>query len=161
MSKIVTDEFSGRDIELHEHKSFHVYESIEDFALARPGVLQAIRYRATVDALLHFANRVRELGGADFIDKLMPSTPDNAESCLIANALNFNSQIMGHKGVWSMHVANLELAEEISDGMDLAVYHEFDDEIYRGSAITLPEEIGLVALAFDSNHDVELMQFSR
>lgn len=43
--------------------------------------------------VLAFANKLREAGDADPIGALMPSTPGNSQACLIANALNFQSQV--------------------------------------------------------------------
>ena len=48
---------------------------------------------ATEEEVLDFANRVREAGGANALEALLPSEPGNPESCLIANALNFGCSV--------------------------------------------------------------------
>jgi hypothetical protein len=45
---------------------------------------------ATEAELLEFANKIREAGGANPLDALMPSTPSDSKACLIAQALNFS-----------------------------------------------------------------------
>lgn len=48
---------------------------------------------ATEEELLAFANKVRQAGGANVLEALLPSTPNQMKTCLIANALNFGCQI--------------------------------------------------------------------
>src|SRR4051812_34694482 len=48
---------------------------------------------ASKDELLAYANRIREAGGANALDALLPSTPQQNSACLIARALNFGCKV--------------------------------------------------------------------
>jgi hypothetical protein len=58
---------------------------------------------ATEDELLTFANQVRESGGGDQVSALMPSLPNMPNTCLIANALNFQSTVIGASKAWMVN----------------------------------------------------------
>lgn len=113
---------------------------------------------ATEQETLDFANRLRSAGAADTLDALMPSTPEDVDSCLIANACNFKCAVFGAPNDgerWAMHfpkntpharIRALAAAvgcevEEVLDSLDL--------ESYSRLALVLPEAIGNVAAAFD------------
>lgn len=114
---------------------------------------------ATEEELLAFANKVREAGGANVLEALLPSKPGNPNTCLIANALNFSCSICPmdehfdtypHEGRWQM------VLPENTDHDQIAKLHEVigGDLIGSGTAydrfaITLPREIGNAANAFD------------
>jgi hypothetical protein len=85
--------------------------------------------RATLQETLDFANKVREAGGADALDALMPSSPQEPGACLIA---------------------------KIADALSLKVKVVHDDLFYaqrNRAKILLPVEIGQVAQDFDNAAD--------
>lgn len=132
-------------------------------------------YCATEEALLEFANKLRKAGAADPLESLLPSYQGNSEACLIANALNFKSEIrpdlFARKSVntqnidgnqWAMLLPE-NMTEErirhIAEQVECEVVRlegaRFEQAIYglRGLAgrlvIALPWEIGNAASAFD------------
>jgi hypothetical protein len=128
--------------------------------------------RATLQETLDFANKVREAGGADALDALMPSSPQEPGACLIANALNFSCEISGAaddrvigaadswgKDRWAMHLEGakaIEQAHKIADALSLKVKVVHDDLFYaqrNRAKILLPVEIGQVAQDFDNAAD--------
>jgi len=169
------DNMSAEDVE------WHIEEYVEH------DDLNAIRERASVDELLAFANDIRRVGGSnDMLHELIPSTPTDSSACLIANALNFQSQIQGSdygdqvgENLWEMTIENEAVANaiEVSD-LNLQVFHNYntdseelydDDgefldetevEVYYNSSIILPLPIGHAASAFDSFCDYELEKFN-
>lgn len=125
--------------------------------------------RSTLEELKIFANKIREAGGAEFLDELMPAIPQHANSCLIALNLNFDCEVQAeqankdgkynHLGynpgesVWTMYIGNYKKGKKIADEMDLPFDGEGEDidEHYEGYAdIILPAKIGRVAAAFDA-----------
>ena len=48
---------------------------------------------ATEEELLEFVNKARAAGGADILEALLPSKPEIASQCLIANGLNFGCTV--------------------------------------------------------------------
>lgn len=117
------------------------------------------RRYATEDELLDFANKVREAGGADPIEALMPSKPKYARQCLIANALNFSCVVdslagglLGKPRVWAMFLPE-DLSDEQKRRIADAVGSPIEDS-YKGPCVRLPEHIGNAAAAFDEKtHD--------
>lgn len=101
--------------------------------------------RATLPELIEFANDVRQAGGGNPLDALMPAVPQDSTQCLIAKNLNFNCRVSGYNGAWAMWVDDSATADRIADGMGLECIH-------LGKAahgVILPEAIGQVATDFD------------
>lgn len=111
---------------------------------------------ATEEELLRFANVVRQAGGANPIEALLPSRPEKPSECLIANALNFSCSV--NRGALGYH----------DDSYEFVWYMEFpynmdEDrirEIAKGAhcrvrrpgsqlVMQLPRHIGNAAWAFD------------
>lgn len=127
--------------------------------------------RATIEETLAFANAIREAGGGNPLDALMPAVPSDPSQCLIAKNLNFNCRVAGleeddvhgelipaaYEGAWVMLFGNNKtLRDTIANALDLPAidsYIEDDtDEGWRREpdyAIVLPAEIGQVAADFD------------
>lgn len=112
---------------------------------------------ATLDELLVFCNKVREAGGGELIDALMPGDECDPHSCLIARNLNFDcfvNKTGGEPSSWFMAVPNEAVAEDISRKLDLPTtevpnpWYDEDDEYVV--AVKLPVSIGRVAEAFDN-----------
>lgn len=112
---------------------------------------------ATPEEIREFCNRVRVAGGADVLDALLPSIPDDPESCLIARNLNFHCEVNGDNNnyasasgtKWHMTIMeNRPLAERIANELDLPVEHYSGD-----SDISLPRSIGLAAEKFDARDE--------
>ena len=112
--------------------------------------------RATLEELLEFANKVREAGGGDVIEALMPSNPAIPESCLIANALNFNCQVSGGIGEpWYMMISDRAVARKIVDKLGLKGEYLEDSALStRAANVYLPDKIGHVARDFDRAADI-------
>jgi hypothetical protein len=128
--------------------------------------------RATLEELLEFANKVRAAGGGKPLQALMPSVPQDPETCLIARNLNFECSVddsgshyfspqqkenagyewTSSKDVaWTMHVANGETAEKIGESLSLDYITDYDeDHGWEDGFILLPARIGAVAQAFDN-----------
>lgn len=119
--------------------------------------------RATLAELHIFANKVREAGGGNPIDALMPAVPQDSQQCLIAKNLNFNCEVKGTDGYawpdddWVMELTDKDVRDRIAAALDLptaerqASAWEVGDQFY---AVRLPNEIGAVAQAFDNSHDI-------
>lgn len=125
--------------------------------------------RATLSELLEFANKVREAGGGNPLDALMPAVPQDASQCLIAKNLNFNCKV--HHGpcgadgdevfegvrpeddAWCMLIEDKALRNRIAEALDLpkVSWHEKSWDGGRNTfyAIELPKRIGAVAAEFD------------
>lgn len=113
--------------------------------------------RATLEEVLEFANAVREAGGGNPIDALMPAVPGDADQCLIAKNLNFNCQVAGGpvQGIWYMYISDHDIATRIAEKLELELdsahrYRGYDNK----SRIELPVRIGNVARDFDKTEDV-------
>lgn len=102
--------------------------------------------RATLKELKEFADKVREAGGGNPLDALMPSVPGDSQQCLIAKNLNFNCHVdaEGPNGQWVMGIEDEETVTAIAKKLELAIYS--DDYTY---GVILPPEIGEVAATFD------------
>lgn len=111
--------------------------------------------RASLAELTKFANKVREAGGGNPLDALMPAVPGNSERCLIAKNLNFNCFVDSpyDDGWWYMSVEDENIAKQIGEALGLPVNEApFEDRRYAESdqwMIRLPDEIGRVAYDFD------------
>lgn len=106
--------------------------------------------RASLEELIEFANKVREAGGGNPLDALMPSVPGDTQQCLIAKNLNFNCEVDGDgpNGEWTMHVESAETAKDIADSLGLELHDPYEDDYFN--TVILPPEIGEVARVFDS-----------
>lgn len=127
------------------------------------------------DELLAYANRIREAGGANALDALLPSKPGQAHACLIANALNFGCEVRPIFGrdypdgsqPWAMRTADDDttrrLAKRVNgrtlwvwfDGWEMTTTGpsaEYEDEYDRFLVLLLPKRIGNAADAFDNKH---------
>lgn len=101
---------------------------------------------ASLEELKDFCNKVREAGGAELLDELLPALPTDATACLIAKALNFDSTVGGatsdHKDpsgrpLWAMTPPTEEIAKRISEALGLPLdyaeaYTRTDDERWKG-----------------------------
>lgn len=130
----------------------------EDFTIYPVNVLIAEE-----DELIDFANTIREAGGANVIDALMPSNPGLSQSCLIANALNFSASVdaslsstklpwhtqpLSRRGlVWKMFLPP-NMGDERARQLGRAT-RCYVDTTYGGE-LWLPVHIGNAAHAFDS-----------
>ena len=158
----IVKEFGNVELNGTIEKYFWEYESLNK--------LEAIRGRASIDELIDFANQVRLAGNGEVIDKLLMSVPQDPENCVIANALNFDSEVSDNFGPWAMEPENNKLVEPICEAMGLEIVYRYsEDEIDEGfvpaddnyaAAIKLPKNIYQVAEAFDTRLDVELEQYS-
>lgn len=116
--------------------------------------------RATFDQLLAFANKVREAGGGNPLDALMPSVPQDASQCLIARNLNFNCEVSGadRDGRWYMNIEDPATVEAIAEKLDLEIRygHQWIEGQYTEVArsLLLPVEIGNVARDFDEAQEI-------
>lgn len=104
--------------------------------------------RATLEELKEFANKVREAGGANPIDALIPAVPQDSEQCLIAKNLNFNCSVEpggSHNGwpndEWVMVLPDEAIRDSIASKLGLKPVGHY--------GVLLPSEIGAVAQAFD------------
>ena len=120
--------------------------------------------RASLRKTLNFANKVREAGGANALEALMPSHPQEPSACLIANALNFDCQISGSSTwsddrSWSMYLKGakaIEKGRKIAAALKLEI-REKSSPFYpqdNGVEIILPPEIGQVAHDFDKASEI-------
>lgn len=116
--------------------------------------------RASLEELLVFANAVREAGGGNPIDALLPATPVDPNACLIAKNLNFNCEVNRDTIGWYMYVTDSAIREKIAVKLQLSTR-----TIDRGAyfveepgnhkprlivGIILPGAIGLIAEDFDN-----------
>lgn len=125
--------------------------------------------RASFAELLAFANKVREAGGGNPLDALMPAVPEDASQCLIAKNLNFNCRV--HSGPsrddeilegaydprepWCMVTDDKDLRDRIAAALDLPIL-TWSDELMHSAprkthyAVILPDNIGQIAAEFDA-----------
>jgi hypothetical protein len=164
--KIVTDPVSGRKIYVNEADFANCNSNIDSYFSAggnKEGLtnvdLHLIRNRADIDKLLKFANDVRQAGGGEIIDELLMSNPQDSSACLIARALNFDSQVNDDYGPWAMHIDDPVLVFDITESLDLNVVWDDPDYEHTAVGVELPEDIAYVAQAFDTYVDVELEKY--
>lgn len=121
------------------------------------------------DELLAYANRIREAGGANALEALLPSIPGNQEGCLIARALNFGCKVYPLTSLknlkdgsweWVMETPNDDTARKLAKGIGArtlrldywqdvrAAKHEIETRL----VVLLPKRIGNAAHAFDEHH---------
>lgn len=104
---------------------------------------------ATEEELLEFCNKVRQAGGANVLEALLPSVQQSSYSCLIANALNFGCSVSPYmNGIWLMR-----FPENISASQRKAISEATGLDVRPGVGkswvMELPEHIGNAAKAFD------------
>lgn len=120
--------------------------------------------RATLEELLEFANKVREAGGGNPLDALMPAVPADASQCLIAKNLNFNCEVDKlFNDDWTMNFhSDRATRDAVAEGLGLesrttpdlpenmspAQREQYEDEDFS-YYVMLPDEIGQVAEEFD------------
>ncbi len=113
--------------------------------------------RASLEETLEFCNEVREAGGTNALDALLPAVPQESESCLIAANLNFNCSVDGDgKGQWYMIIEPGYAAVDIdaiqeATGCEAGSAEQYAMAGYSDEAvlIKLPWGIGQVAKDFD------------
>lgn len=157
---VVEDWKSKRHILVVEDDYSICNNDIEDYFREFKNIdcLFAIRNRASVNEVITFANKIRNAGGADIINELMPSIPEEPNSCLIANALNFDCEVNTDiNGNWTMSVYDYNTGINIAENLGMEYCSSEDDNVV---IIDLPERIGLVAEAFDSFCDAELEEYN-
>lgn len=118
---------------------------------------------ATKSELLKFANRVREAGGANVLDALLPAAPQVSSACLIARALNFECEVQGFDSAtkfpegddeWGMFIfrgndqESEALTEQIATKLNLRTARDGGTE-GDPLCLVLPRHIGNAAWAFD------------
>lgn len=106
---------------------------------------------ATEAELLRFANVIRQAGGAEVLEALLPSQPAVANQCLIANALNFSCEV--DRGplypAWHMAFPDNMDEDRIREIAKAAHCRVRRPEPEEKLVIQLPEHIGNTAWAFD------------
>lgn len=108
---------------------------------------------ATIAELTDFANKVREAGGGNPLDALMPAVPEDQEQCLIAKNLNFNCEVNteGPGGSWIMVLAgDMETRDKIAEKLGLKKYDWEQNPGELQYSVILPAAIGRVADEFDN-----------
>ncbi len=157
--EVIVDSNSGRKIFVRPDELHKANEHGIDIEFVIGSDYQAIAERASVEEIIDFANIVRNAGGGEIISDLMPSYPQDPNSCLIANALNFDCRVDGFNGEdWAMRVEEEELARKIASAINCEYHYDGSDS--NEFAIVLPYNIGMVAKAFDSYRDVELETYN-
>jgi hypothetical protein len=124
--------------------------------------------RASLEELKEFANTVREAGGGNPLDALMPAVPQDVSRCLIARNLNFNCTVgavlVERRNQWVMAVTDPEIRDRIAEKLNLEVIDAYDIAGHYNSdlhiddanqeipvyGVLLPERIGQVAEDFDN-----------
>lgn len=116
--------------------------------------------RASLEELKKFANAVREAGGGNPLDALMPSVPADPGKCLIAKNLNFNCIVDTEHGEgpdgeqWGMTIDDPKVSRSIAAKLNLNLIEEYsygsEDEEPSIAGVFLPQEIGQVADTFDN-----------
>lgn len=119
---------------------------------------------ATERELLSFCSEVREAGGGNPLEALLPGTPNHPSTCLIARNLNFTCSVRPivdpvtrvsltnhHKeSIWGMLIDDADTIAKIAVALDLKITPSFDHDTSRVRlALVLPDAIGNAAAAFD------------
>lgn len=120
--------------------------------------------RATLDEVLDFANAVREAGGGNPLDALMPAIPQDSSQCLIARNLNFNCSVAAtnarttnpviegavpEEETWVMEVNSKDIRDRIAESLDLEKLTTRRPSGMNQHFVILPVRIAAVAIAFD------------
>lgn len=150
---------------------FEYEHKLEDYA-------GKVIYRKTYEVadkteILEFCNKVREIGGAEVLSALMPSTPNDSRACLVANNLNFNCIVVPKTNEklegsipdvdtevgeqWYMIIKDHSVLNKVSETLGLEVgcpyTYDFETESMRYSpGLKLPKHIGNAAYLFDNDH---------
>lgn len=109
---------------------------------------------ASLETVLEFCNDVRDAGGANPLDALLPAVPQDSKKCLIARNLNFSCSVMPEPRVissvteydWYMECypsVVTKVLTELSDKWDVRPFKARIDRFY------IPPEIAKVAMEFD------------
>jgi hypothetical protein len=109
--------------------------------------------------VLDFCNIVREAGGANPLDSLMPAVPEDTHKCLIARNLNFSCEVMptkGHDNIswWAMYLNDEETRDQIVEALRKRYptnnFQTTDrPSLNRSYGFFLPPELAAVAYEFD------------
>lgn len=68
------------------------------------------------DELLKFCNEVRRIGGSnDLLKSLLPSTPGNAQTCLVALNMNFNCTVCSHENDDAIEITAIRSGKSSSE----------------------------------------------
>lgn len=118
--------------------------------------------RATLDELHEFANKVREAGGGNPIDALLPSVPQDSTQCLIAKNLNFNCHVdttrVYGRSYWVMWVEDRVLRDRIARELNKLKVNSTVRLLEEGQyGVVLPDHIGKVASDFDNVMEIDFM----
>lgn len=125
----------------------------------RPGMAKRLKVEvATEDELLDFANEVRTAAGGEILDALLPGYALDGANCLIANNVNFNSEVLpvNHRDYeiwpsgawrWAMIPSDPRVARKLAKALNLELY----GGRRRSASVILPEAIGNAARAFDEH----------
>lgn len=114
---------------------------------------------ASIEKVLEFCNAVREAGGANPLDALLPSVPAESDSCLIARNLNFSCTVtpIGHHlnpNKWIMLIEDEDTFDEIFDNLvEKGILSE--QAKYDSNSFYLPPDIAKVAIIFDEWSDLK------
>jgi len=100
--------------------------------------------RVSKQELFEFANAIREAGGGNSLDALLPGEPSDSSKCLIARNLNFGCEIRWDERVdlWYIKIPKgAEIIDKLVDRLGLG----------RRSKVSvwLPEGVGEYANDFD------------
>lgn len=102
-----------------------------------------------LDKLLAVCNEVRDAGGGDAIEALLPAVPGNDKTCLIARNLNFNCSVRpGANSEWRMYASKavLEKVAPVLGKRTKVVRHN-----KRTYSVKLPTWMGRLAEDFDAS----------
>lgn len=113
--------------------------------------------------LLAVANRLRAAGGANVLEALLPSRPMDSSRCLIANALNFECEVLipdeidgkdnyAFPDQWAMTLPE-NMSEERREALAEAMgwpLARITNDVYEEWGLLLPLEVGNSARAFDA-----------
>jgi hypothetical protein len=130
--------------------------------------------RATQDEILAFCNKVREAGGGEILEALLPGWQSRNQACLIARNLNFECYVEGLKGAyggsvgldeggckWVMYTDEHEIIRTIARRMDLPIVEHHRRPDRPVPAMLLPQRIGNAAEAFDEGIDYANLRLSK
>lgn len=104
---------------------------------------------ASLETVLEFCNDIRNWGGGNPLDALLPAVPGHSESCLIARNLNFScavEPIEVHRDPenWIM-TTDYEVVRNVLDKNN----GKWDIEENSDTSFLIPPDIAAVAIEFD------------